>query len=184
MGLARSSDNETASRSSARKGSSSSLSKISPFPRAYKLAAYTTLDPSDRGGGSTAAHRKDVRARPVTRGSRSEKQRKLSRPRARPGHSVPRVHKVGQQRKKNGTNRCGEEEQPGLCRESGIDYKKETGYRIKAIPAAARTIPNSSQAHNFYPEASLRRDMFGSNSIISDSRYTPCKRSHAHAREK
>ncbi|XP_018313376.1 uncharacterized protein [Mycetomoellerius zeteki] len=22
-----------------------------------------------------------------------------------------------------------------LCRESGIDYKKETGYRIKAIPA-------------------------------------------------
>lgn len=52
----------------------------------------------------------------------------------------------------------------GSSRESEIDaHKKETGYRIKAIP-------DGSEACNFYPEANLLRGdirIFGSNGIIS-----------------
>lgn len=133
---ARSSDNKTASCRIARKDSSS-LSKISPFPRAHKLAAYN-IGLLRLGG----RHQKDVRTRSETENFH--------------GHGSDLVTRSmcirSSNRGKNGTS--GKEEQPRLCCESRIDCKKETGYRIKAIPAV-QAILNSLQAHNFYPEANL-----------------------------
>jgi len=120
MRLARSlarSDNKIASCRTARKDSSS-LSKISPFPRAHKLAA-CNIGPLRLGG------------RPSEGRSETENFH---------GHGPDLVTHPGtmcigsSNRGKKWDQRRGEE-QPRLCRESGIDCKKETGYRIKAIPA-------------------------------------------------
>jgi len=67
---------------------------------------------------------------------------------------MPRVYRVRQRRKKMG------KEEQCLCRESGID-KKETSYRIKAIPS-----DTEAWKHIIYPEADLRRNIFGSNGTI------------------
>lgn len=93
------------------------------------------------------------------RDTRTSETEELSRPWARPGHSVPRTYKIGwwKKIKINETNRCGYR---GAAVRAESTHKKKTGYRIKAIL-------DGSEACNFYPEANyLGGDIFGSNGII------------------